>query len=115
MTTHYETMGLDRGATPAEVRARWKKLAAELHPDRARKGDDAARLTGLFAALSAAYAVLGDPARRRDYDASLDLTTDPCRTCAGKGRRWRLPGPTAHACLACGGSGRTPKKRGTKR
>lgn len=117
--THYGTMGLDRGASHEEVVRQWRLLARAHHPDRFQDAATRREATLQFAAISGAYAVLGDPARRRAYDASLDLTTDPCRRCAGKGRRLvsggGFIGREAATCSDCGGSGRQPKKRGTKR
>jgi molecular chaperone DnaJ len=105
----------DRSATPAEVKAQWRKLSAELHPDRfatmAAKVQDAA--TARFAELSAAYAVLGDAKRRRAYDQELDLLTDPCAGCKGGGRTWKQKGVTARThsiCGACHGTGRQQRK-----
>lgn len=117
--THYQTMALDRGASHEEVVRQWRLLARAYHPDRFQDAATRREATLQFAAISGAYAVLGDPARRKAYDASLDLTTDPCKRCAGKGRRWvargGFIGREAATCLDCGGSGRKPKERGKTR
>jgi DnaJ-class molecular chaperone len=108
---HYETMGLNRGSTRAEVTARWKELARELHPDRHLHSPQP--YAAAFAAVSQAYAVLGDEGLRKRYDAALDLASKPCDGCRGEGRTWKQKGfaeriPTP--CATCGGSGRTTKK-----
>jgi curved DNA-binding protein CbpA len=64
---HYQTLGLTPGAGADEVRAAYLRRMREHHPD-LRPGDPDAARTAL--AVNAAYAVLGDPGRRRTYDAS---------------------------------------------
>jgi DnaJ-class molecular chaperone len=64
---HYATLGVPREATFAEVRAAYRRRSRELHPDR-NQSPDANRQ---MAALNAAYAVLGDGARRAEYDRAL--------------------------------------------
>ena len=49
MQSHYDTLGLERGATDAEVKARYRKLALKLHPD--KPGGDGDQ----FKALTEAY------------------------------------------------------------
>lgn len=61
---HYETLGVARDATDAQIKRAYRKLAGRLHPD--REGGDAERMQ----AINAAYAVLGDEARRAQYDAT---------------------------------------------
>ena len=65
----YETLELERGASDADVRRAYRRLALALHPDKNPGDADAARR---FAALSEAYQVLSDPVRRAAYDASGD-------------------------------------------
>lgn len=57
----YETLGLERDATPAEVKAAFRSRAKDLHPDKG--GEDEA-----FKKLSFAYMVLRDKGRRARYD-----------------------------------------------
>ena len=59
-------LGVAPDATPEEIRAAYRRLAREHHPDVAGATAD-----GTIHALNAAYAVLGDPARRYDYDRQL--------------------------------------------
>ena len=57
----YDALGLKRDASEADVKKAYRKLAMAHHPD---KGGDADR----FKAIQHAYDVLGDPAKRGNYD-----------------------------------------------
>lgn len=65
MTDPYDTLGLSRSASDAEVKAAYRKLAKRYHPDR-NPGDDDAKAK--YAAVDAAYSLLSDPERRARYD-----------------------------------------------
>jgi molecular chaperone DnaJ len=62
---HYETLGVGRNATPEELKAAFRRLAAQHHPDR-NPNDPKAALR--FKEINAAYQVLSDPQRRAMYD-----------------------------------------------
>ncbi len=61
----YAVLGVTRGATPDDIRQAYRKLAKELHPD-ARPGDLDSEER--FKAVSAAFHLLSDPAKRRRFD-----------------------------------------------
>ena len=61
----YETLGVSRTASPDEIKAAYRKLARQYHPDR-NPGDSAAEER--FKEMSAAYDVLGDAEKRAQYD-----------------------------------------------
>jgi curved DNA-binding protein CbpA len=63
----YQLLGVDRRASGTEITRAWRRRAAAEHPDR-RPRDAAA--PAQFRALTEAYRVLGDPARRVAYDRS---------------------------------------------
>ncbi len=65
---HYATLGLDRGCTAAQIRAAYRLLARQHHPDLNPDSPAALRRTQ---ELNAAHEILGDPARRRAYDHEL--------------------------------------------
>ena len=62
---YYKTLGVARGASPAEIKKAFRKLARESHPDK-HPGDTAAERR--FKAINEANAVLSDPAKRSKYD-----------------------------------------------
>jgi hypothetical protein len=68
---HYEVLGVDPKAPDEVVRAAYRALVAKYHPDR-NPGDRDAGLK--LKRLNAAFAVLGDPEKRRQYD---ELTSAP--------------------------------------
>ena len=70
MSTHYETLRVQPNATDGQIREAYRRLAREHHPDRQASVGSAAPSASM-PAINEAYRVLGDPARRAVYDASL--------------------------------------------
>ena len=62
---YYKALGVSKTAKPAEIKAAYRKLARKYHPD-ANKGDASAEER--FKEISAAYDVLGDETKRKEYD-----------------------------------------------
>lgn len=62
---YYQVLGVAADAAPKDVTKAYRKLARELHPDR-NPGDAAAEER--FKEVSAAYDVLGDESKRKEYD-----------------------------------------------
>jgi molecular chaperone DnaJ len=62
---YYKTLGVSETATAKEITKAYRKLARELHPDKNPGNTDAEER---FKAVSAAYDVLGDEAKRAEYD-----------------------------------------------
>src|SRR6478752_6936055 len=61
----YKVLGVDRKASPEEIKKAYRKLARQYHPDK-NPGDASAEQK--FKEISAAYDVLGDPDKRKQYD-----------------------------------------------
>jgi curved DNA-binding protein len=62
---YYETLGVSRTASEAEIKKAFRKLAREFHPDVAKNKKHAEER---FKEINEAYEVLGDPAKRKKYD-----------------------------------------------
>jgi curved DNA-binding protein CbpA len=63
----YESLGLPRDASTAEIRHAYRQLVLRLHPDKnVSKGE-----TELFIDIQQAYELLSDPMRKADYDSQL--------------------------------------------
>lgn len=71
----YETLDLSPDATAAEIEAAGRKAAKATHPD--KPGGDA----GKFSTAMRALAILRDPKKRENYDATGEVNEDPEDLC----------------------------------
>jgi len=62
---YYQALGVDKNATAKEITKAYRKLARDLHPD---KNPDDAVAEEKFKEIANAYDVLGDDAKRTEYD-----------------------------------------------
>ncbi len=62
---YYESLGVPRTASEADIKKAFRKLAREHHPDVAKNKKQAEEK---FKEINEAYEVLGDPAKRKKYD-----------------------------------------------
>jgi hypothetical protein len=71
--TWYEVLGVSRDAPAGDIRRAYVAAARRHHPDRHALADPRTQATAAarMRDANAAWAVLGDAARRRDYDATL--------------------------------------------
>ena len=63
---YYSRLGLGAQASTRQIKAAYRRLALEHHPDRNRNDPAAAEI---MKQLNEAYAVLSNPVKRREYDA----------------------------------------------
>ena len=70
MTDHYRTLQVTRDAEPEVIAKAYKALSLKHHPD-VVPGTHRESANRRMRAINEAYAVLGDPMRRRAYDAGL--------------------------------------------
>jgi curved DNA-binding protein CbpA len=66
--THYDTLDVSAAATAEDIRDAYRALCLRHHPDKNPDDPDA---DDTMADINAAYEVLSDPARRREYDLTL--------------------------------------------
>ena len=132
---YYDILGVPRGASDAEIKRAFRKLAQKWHPDVSTDPGADER----FKEINEAYQVLSDPQRRQSYDTfgragvgmgaegfgpfggfaeaiggtekeiEFDLR-DRCSTCGGSGA---APGSEAVTCPQCGGRGEVRTVRTT--
>jgi molecular chaperone DnaJ len=63
---YYKTLGVEKKATPEEIKKAYRKLARRYHPDR---NPDDKQAEERFKEVSQAHDVLGDPEKRKQYDS----------------------------------------------
>jgi len=101
MSDHYSALGVDRDASPDEIKKAYRKLARELHPDVNPDPASAEK----FKSVTTAYEVLSDPAKRDSYDRG----GDPFSQFGGGGANFGF-GDIMDAFFGGGGS-RGPRSR----
>ncbi|WP_034386668.1 DnaJ C-terminal domain-containing protein [Deinococcus sp. YIM 77859] len=62
---YYDILGVSRGASDADIKSAYRRLAKKYHPDK-NQGDEKA--AERFKEIGEAYAVLSDPEKRKLYD-----------------------------------------------
>lgn len=68
--THYDNLQITRTASDAVVRAAYRGLSQQHHPDKNLKDRETAER--IMKVINEAYAVLSDPVRRRQHDEWID-------------------------------------------
>ena len=87
---YYESLGVPRNASEADIKKAFRKLAREHHPDVAKNKKQAEEK---FKEINEAYEVLGDPTKRKRYDqlganwqSGADFRMPPGWESSGRGR-----------------------------
>ena len=65
MADPYQTLGVARGASEADIKKAYRKLAKELHPDRNK---DNPKASERFSQVTGAYDLLTDKDKRARFD-----------------------------------------------
>ncbi len=74
-SNYYKELNVQKGASDQEIKAAYRKLAFEFHPDRNKSDAAAERMK----AVNEAYAVLSDPVKRQQYDMLFQQYGDGAR------------------------------------
>nr|WP_042669477.1 J domain-containing protein [Methylobacterium sp. B34] len=78
MRNPYDVLGVAKGASEAEIKKAYRKLAKDFHPDR-NKND--AKAKDRFAEANSAYEILGDSEKRKQFDrGEIDAEGKPRAT-----------------------------------
>lgn len=68
---HYHTLGVDRAATGDQIKTAFREKAKRYHPDVCKEPG----AEDLFKDVNAAYEILSDPDKRKEYDTLLDMAS----------------------------------------
>lgn len=77
----YETLGLQKGASAADIKSAYRKKAMEWHPDRNKSPDAEEK----FKEINGAYEVLSNPQKKSAYDQFGHAAFDPSSAGSGFG------------------------------
>jgi molecular chaperone DnaJ len=95
---YYQVLSVPKNATQAEIKKAYRKLAQKFHPDANREDKQAEER---FKEISAAYDVVGDPEKRKQYDQVREVAASgygpfgfggPAGAGGGPGGRVRVEG-----------------------
>lgn len=78
----YEVLGLKKGATDAEIKSAFRKLALKYHPDKNQGNKEAEEK---FKEINEAYSILSDSDKKKKYDMFGHAGVDPNYNAGGAG------------------------------
>uniref|UniRef100_A0A0E0LXP5 J domain-containing protein n=1 Tax=Oryza punctata TaxID=4537 RepID=A0A0E0LXP5_ORYPU len=106
--TLYDVLGIRAGATVREIKAAYRRLARERHPDVAGAAAAAGAGADDFVRLHDAYATLSDPDSRARYDRDVVVVASMAR--GAHQRTMTTTTPAAAPRWYGGASGRRPRR-----
>lgn len=71
---YYAILGVDRNSTAEQIKKKYRKLAAKYHPD-LHADSDKAKMEELMKDVNEAYSILGEKAKKEEYDRAYDNKT----------------------------------------
>ncbi|MCL2040627.1 MAG: DnaJ domain-containing protein [Bacteroidales bacterium] len=74
MKNYYQVLGLEKNATPEEIKKAYKLYASKFHPD---KQHEDKFFEERFKEIKEAYDILSDTGKRNTYDASFEPNNTP--------------------------------------
>jgi DnaJ family protein B protein 4 len=89
MSNLYEALGLTESASQEEIKKAYRKLSLQYHPDRNNNSPES---TAKFQSISAAYDIIGDDDKRKQYDMQSKMPFGM----AGGGMQFNGGMPFAH-------------------
>lgn len=109
MLNYFKVLGVGPRATRAQIKAAYRRLALEHHPDtNSQSAEDAREATERFRKIADAYKTLSDSTLRAEYIQALQFYCEEvnCHLCDGCGTlnrlTRRLPQGKAFVCGVCG-------------
>ena len=107
MADHYEVLGVERSASPEEIKKAYRRMAREFHPD----VNPGAEAEEKFKAVTHAYEVLSDARQRQSYDFGGGQGFSSAGGFGGFGDIFETFFGGAGGAPGSGGSGAAPRSR----